>query len=459
MSEIDVSWNPLDKGPNVVLSGFNKISAGSGNVFSMVRADVGRDDGDRIFELEFVSADSAASIITGLADANASLAGYPGNTPNSAGIQWQHAPLVTQPFVNGMTRANGFSVSGTSVAGDRITVYHKRSAGGAVWFARNGLMASGDPVAGTNPSLTGVTGMIFPAVGTYNAANALRLHTQAANIVHGASGFISWAEGEAPPPPPPPPLPGFFKAHHFGVFGRVDVPQIAASVALPSSFVIAPGNYVFAGYGFNCSAPGLYRFWDGATPIIQTRAVLGGDLYAFLSAISWHHVHGLADEVTASVPPYTDNAYWQARFNSGTTSKWEMRCGFISTMMKWLLPQFGYPTDVINFVTTGPTNGVDDGHIVFQVFDGGKWKLWDITSGVYFTLNGVHLSAAEIIAAGVLNCQRVSMGAPDKFNSVTTTTQSPAVGFDIGSYLDMRHLTPADIDTWFFEKYQAWSVG
>lgn len=223
---------------------------------------------------------------------------------------------------------------------------------------------------------------------------------------------------------------------------RTALSPVTATVALPAtSIAMLPGVYLFNGQGYDCTAPGLYKFWAGNNTPIQSRFVYGGDLYTFMSALSWHHVHGIADETSD----------WQALATGGMTSKWELRCGFISGLANWWVPQYGLTSRIVNLLTTGPLNGVDDGHVVTEVSHGGKWKLWDLTNGVYFQKNGVHLSAAEIITEGVLTCERVSLGSPDKFNSAMAGT------FDMGSYADMTRLTPAEVDAWYARIYQ--SVG
>lgn len=218
-----------------------------------------------------------------------------------------------------------------------------------------------------------------------------------------------------------------------------------AARVLPSDAVtMAPGNYLFAGQGFDCNRAGLYRFWDGGSSPIQSRLVMTkGGLYEFISGASWHHEHGTEDE----------QADFQAMANAGRTHKWRLRCGYIAGLMVWMLPQFGYQARKINLLTREERNGVDDGHIIFEVFHENKWKAWDLTNGVYFTLNGKHLSAAEIIDAGVLNCTRVRLDADDRYGA------SVAGKFCLGSYVDMMMNTPEEVDAWFARIFQSWSVG
>lgn len=229
------------------------------------------------------------------------------------------------------------------------------------------------------------------------------------------------------------------------------VPEVAATVALPSGSVgLVPGNYVFNGKGFDCTQPGLYRFWNGGAGAIQSRLVYtASGLYEFLAGVSWHHAHGVEDEGS-----------YQTIANNGMTHKWRLRCGYIAGLMVWFLPQWwsyfgltGMQARVVNVKTTGPLNGIDDGHIVFEVFHEGKWKMWDITNGVYFTLAGVHLSTAEIITAGILNCERVHLDVDEKYGA------SLAGNLCLGSYADLVLRAPEDVDAWFARIFQSWAVG
>ncbi len=225
----------------------------------------------------------------------------------------------------------------------------------------------------------------------------------------------------------------------------VTVPEVAATAQLPNwSSCVTPGIYLFNGKGYDLSVSGLYRFWDGGNSAIQSRLVMApGGIYDFLAGVSWHHTHGVEDE--------TSN--YQLMCNGGMFHKWRLRCGAIAGLMKWLLPQYGYQCRLINLLTLEAKNGIDDGHIVFEVFHDNKWKLWDITHGCYYRLNGAHLSAAEIIAAGVLNCERVMLDADENFGA------SLSGNFCLGSYADLMLGTPAEIDAWFARIFQSWAVG
>lgn len=234
-----------------------------------------------------------------------------------------------------------------------------------------------------------------------------------------------------------------------------DVP-LAPEATAPlwsTSSAMPAGKYVFNGVGYDCTRKGLYCF-SAETPgniAIRCRLVhwsgpgsTDGDLYSFLSGVSWHHVHATDDEGLTG----------QTLANAGMTHKWRLRCGPLTDLLLWWLPSYGYTARKIQIWTNEPSNGYNDGHIAFEVMHEGKWKLWDITNGCYFAdpVTGIHLSAAEIIALGVLNCARVPIDRDEKRGSSVANGRCLATG------QDMSLLSQEGIDEWFSRIYQRWNV-
>ena len=241
-----------------------------------------------------------------------------------------------------------------------------------------------------------------------------------------------------------------------------DVPLApdATTAFWSSSLTMPAGKYVFAGVGYDCTRRGRYLFWDGYGAPIHARLVhhelvngvrVDPDLYAFLSGLSWHHVHATNDEGFATSSPPN----WQGLANACMNHKVRLRCGYLVGFARWLLGLWGYQTRAINLITLEAANGVNDGHIVLEVQHGGKWKLWDLSNGCYFVdaMTGEHLNAAEIVQRGVLNCARIAIDRDEKRGS------SVADGWDFQCYRDMALLTPEGENTWFSRIYQSWVVG
>ena len=233
----------------------------------------------------------------------------------------------------------------------------------------------------------------------------------------------------------------------------VDVPTTTSTgIALHMlSCAFTPGATVFNGQTYDCSLPGLYRFYNGGTGSIHNRIAWGiGDIYERMSAISWNHMHGVGDE----------NLSGQTLANAGMKHKWRLRCGFIADLVLWfkLATYIVEPARRIQLTTLEASNGVDDGHFAIEAYHDNKWKLWDFTNACYFTKNGVHLSAAEVIAEGVSTCTRVPFSGVEKTPSDVITLPADE-RFCFSSYRDMILRTEAQRDAWFARIYQSWAVG
>jgi hypothetical protein len=86
--------------------------------------------------------------------------GYPGATIGSYGYYQQ----TGEAYTNG----NPVTYGTTYTTGDVIGVALDSTAG-KIYFSKNGTWQNtGDPVAGTNPALTGITGLQFPAAALYS---------------------------------------------------------------------------------------------------------------------------------------------------------------------------------------------------------------------------------------------------------------------------------------------------
>lgn len=248
------------------------------------------------------------------------------------------------------------------------------------------------------------------------------------------------------------PRPVNYLVKHFVNQTVTNLLPIGGGTPLPSvGTFMKPGTYIFKGFGYDCTRQGLYCFWDGVASAIESRIVGSStDPYPILSAICWHHVHGVEDE-----------SFWFAKkfqelANAGRQHKWRLRCGAIVDLTKWVLPLLGYKVRRIQLLTQDAANGVDDGHVTLEVWWGDKWCLWDLTNSCYFTYNDVHLSAEEIIKTGVLNCTRVPIDNDDKVAQSTVVLNNGT--FCFSTYHDTMRLTPAEEDAWFARIYQSWYV-
>lgn len=223
------------------------------------------------------------------------------------------------------------------------------------------------------------------------------------------------------------------------------VATVSATAALPAISVFMPaGNYVFAGQGYDCTAPGKYSFWSGTN--IQNR-IVAGTAYETLSAVSWNTMHASADEALLT------GSGVQVFSNAGMKHKWRVRCGYIADYVVWLMPQFGISARKVHLNALPPFNGVDDGHYVPEVYVDGAWRAWDMTNAVIFRdASGAHLSVAQIVANGVLNCTRERIDGDPRAGCDVPD------GFCLATYSDLTFLSAVDQDAWFDRIYKTWSL-
>lgn len=235
----------------------------------------------------------------------------------------------------------------------------------------------------------------------------------------------------------------------------VDVNKIAGGTPIPSLNTISmtPGTYIYNGESFDCSRQGLYRFRPVDANGNPTNSRMHNkicwspganfDIYSVMSAISWNHVHGRADE----------HYDFQATANASTYRVMRSTCGHISAWCQWFLSFAGIQTRIVNVTTLGPLNGWDDGHIVIETFTNGKWRMWDHTTGRYFVdVNGGHMSTAQFVAAianGGQMPDHVMMAADKLWNHEAEGE------LDFGLHRQFFRSSPEHIEKWYRRIFQA----
>lgn len=234
---------------------------------------------------------------------------------------------------------------------------------------------------------------------------------------------------------------------NFYCMGEVSgIPIVTGGSVIPDiSTFMAPGLYKVGGVGYDCRRQGLYRWlYNGqfVNRIVSSEAGVT-NLEKLLSAVSWNHVPGNQTE-------WGNN---QVISDAGRYRRWVMRCGEIVALMNWLLPQLGFQTRAVTVITTGPSNGYDDGHTVLETNHGGEWRMWDMTSGCFFKNgNGKHMSTLEMVAL-------LTSGAPmpERVNLKTEISySSDCAGYlDMGLYGAYTFGTPQRIEEWYRRTFQA----
>jgi hypothetical protein len=113
-------WNPLDKGPNVVLSNSNLTATKAAAGFQTVRGCISKSSGKRYFEINVVVASSSPTgILAGVADAGMALTvRYLGEA--NAGAKKSTGRWNAGFWYRNLTNTGGFIASTTFGAGDVV---------------------------------------------------------------------------------------------------------------------------------------------------------------------------------------------------------------------------------------------------------------------------------------------------------------------------------------------------
>ena len=110
----------------------------------------------------------------------------------------------------------------------------------------------------------------------------------------------------------------------------------AGASPLPSSLVIAPGRYAFAGNTYDVREQGLYRFChphkDNQQRIVYDAR--NGNVEALLSGLAWTATHGNSD----------DGKSKEALTRKATTTKLFITCGTISDVGVGYLESLQHPS-------------------------------------------------------------------------------------------------------------------
>ncbi|MFK2904584.1 hypothetical protein ISP17_11460 [Dyella ginsengisoli] len=186
-----VTWNPSDKGPDIVLSSGNLAAAPSGSytTHEAVRATLSRSTGKWCIEFECTATGASNYTVVGLANSSMALGPSSMAFPGSDANGWGYYELDGSKYHNGTSAAYGASYG----IGDVITAYWDADAG-LLWYAKNGaVQAGGDPAAGTGAAFSGVTGTLFPALNIFASnGGSFSLRPGSSTIAYPIAGFGAW---------------------------------------------------------------------------------------------------------------------------------------------------------------------------------------------------------------------------------------------------------------------------
>ena len=216
----------------------------------------------------------------------------------------------------------------------------------------------------------------------------------------------------------------------------------AETPGLPSSLVIAPGRYAFAGKTYVLRKPGLYRF---CRPLkeIQQRIVYdvnGGDAEALLSALAWTASHGNADN------PKSNEELTQ----KATTAKLFITCGRISAWAVHILMRQDIQARPVSTLTLDEWNSYDNGHSMIEVYrdDLKKWILYDLDENVCFVHNATPLSLVEMVDRSATGDYEVKTLAADTMLDVSNFKTNG--GYDLAFF--MEAIQTSDGCRWWYKR-------
>lgn len=179
-AEQSAQWNSADKNAAITLSNGDRDAAG-GTLVS-VRGLLGRSTGKYYWEVLVLT--SIGNHWCGFGNAAANLGGYTGNSTNSAGM------ASGGNAVTGWTKSQTGVI--TYVANDILGFAIDLGAGYGWVAVNNSWQLTGDPAAGTNPWVSGISGTVYPM--TSPGSGTDRISTKTAELAYSPpSGFSQWA--------------------------------------------------------------------------------------------------------------------------------------------------------------------------------------------------------------------------------------------------------------------------
>jgi hypothetical protein len=170
--------NPSDKHSSITLSNANQTASFSTSSWSGVRASLPI-TGPVYWEV-LVNVGTVANDATGVADASAALTAYLGVDAHG----WGH-------LSDGYKSHSGFSAYGVTWATNAVMM-HALDASGNLWIGKDNVwMGSGNPATGANPTWTGISGTVYPALFAQDITSVMTMRFGAGQSYSPPAGFTT----------------------------------------------------------------------------------------------------------------------------------------------------------------------------------------------------------------------------------------------------------------------------
>lgn len=193
------------------------------------------------------------------------------------------------------------------------------------------------------------------------------------------------------------PMPGIAGAQDQPVVYRsvLDTTEIVSGFTgsapeLPSTLVIAPGQYGFLGNAYDATEPAFYRFLHPSTNQQRIVYEAGRDnVEVLLSGFAWAHWHGSLDNALSAA----------ALTQKATTTKLSLTCTPVSQWALSILSTYHVQARLVQSLTLDAWNSDDNGHSMIEVYrqDVAKWVLYDVDQNACFLRQGTPLSLVDMI--------------------------------------------------------------
>lgn len=206
---------------------------------------------------------------------------------------------------------------------------------------------------------------------------------------------------------------------------------------LTNNLIIKPGLYKIFGQSYDLQQEGLYRFILPGSGNEQ-RIVYEHDVSSVISAIAWIFSHGNLD----------NGKKVQQLEKKALTEKLITTCGEISNFTQSILKEKNIDSRIVSGLTAEERNGYDDSHVMIEVKEGEKWKLYDLDNNAMFIKDGQYLNYLgfqELVATGSYEIEKLALDT----KTAILGFKDKKTGYDYSFYSEERFFSDESLKNWY----------